>query len=525
MKKPAKRKPKPKRRRHGASRDQTDPRQPRRAALAVYAVDDRATLALLLMPFIIVCTALIGSQATRSALSLLPSQPVWSVAAYRPVASALRDRTVQTVALPGAQPAYPPLPPTIAVRPTTATVAAQNLRGQSLVPRYPPSAPWLRSVTSRRRAAAVPIPVAAYPPPRPTWDSRSRSVHGPALRARRVGPAPVDPPTAPLTGSTGRERRSWSTHAALDVLAPAVPPVGPHRAVEQTSVLVPAWATLSYPPPTLGGVAPTAGGAVPWTAPATPWGKLQAGPPPIDPGRLTAPHQAGGVCRPVLSVRAAYASLGRRPRGFLGPRFAPADPALFGRRLAAVARAQTGRLVIYSARYQSLAYPMGDIDPLFGACTDLVIRAYRTLGIDLQELVHRAGVGSGDRSIDHRRTETLRRFFAKYGTSLPVTDYPEAFKPGDIVTYRRPYGRMTNAHIAIVSDVLAPSGRPMVVHNRGWGPQLEDALFADPITGHYRYAGPAVASAKLRRAAAIAAGRAGAAILAVLHQEPIDPEA
>ncbi len=55
---------------------------------------------------------------------------------------------------------------------------------------------------------------------------------------------------------------------------------------------------------------------------------------------------------------------------------------------------------------------MGDVPPLFGVCTDVVVRAYRALGLDLQELVHEAKSGSGDKNIDHRRTEVLRRFFA-----------------------------------------------------------------------------------------------------------------
>jgi len=160
----------------------------------------------------------------------------------------------------------------------------------------------------------------------------------------------------------------------------------------------------------------------------------------------------------------------------------------FGLRLAAAARSQTGELIIYTARYRSLAYPMGDVAPLHGACTDVVVRAYRALGIDLQELVHRAHVGSGDANIDHRRTETLRRFFARYGEALPVTAFPEDYRPGDIVTYYRPFSRVSRSHIAIVSDVLAPTTRPMIVHNRGWGPQIEDALFVDRITGHYRFA-------------------------------------
>ncbi len=169
------------------------------------------------------------------------------------------------------------------------------------------------------------------------------------------------------------------------------------------------------------------------------------------------------------------------------------SPEAFGRMLAAAARRETEDLIVYTDQYRDMGFPMGDVRPLYGVCTDVVVRAYRALGIDLQVLVHNAKLGTGDPSIDHRRVETLRRFFAKYGTSIPVTDFVEEFQPGDIVTYRRPDGRGSQTHIAIVSDVIAPSGRPMVVHNRGWGPQLEDALFANGMTGHYRFANTASA--------------------------------
>ena len=155
--------------------------------------------------------------------------------------------------------------------------------------------------------------------------------------------------------------------------------------------------------------------------------------------------------------------------------------------LARAARAQTGDLVIYKDGYRQIGFPMGDVPRFYGVCTDVVVRAYRALGIDLQVLVHKARIGTGDPSIDQRRTKTLRRFFERYGESLPVTDYVEEYQPGDIVTYYRASGRTSQMHIAIVSDVIAPSGRPMIVHNRGWGPQLEDALFASNVTGHYRF--------------------------------------
>ncbi len=167
------------------------------------------------------------------------------------------------------------------------------------------------------------------------------------------------------------------------------------------------------------------------------------------------------------------------------------DSAEFGRKLARAARTQTRDLVIYTDKYQTISFPLGDVPPMYGVCTDVVIRAYRALGIDLQVLVHKARLGTGDPSIDHRRTKTLRRFFARHGVSIPVTEFPEDYQPGDIVTYHQPLGRGSQLHIAIVSDVIAASGRPMIVHNRGWGPQIEDALFFNKVTGHYRYSGPA----------------------------------
>ncbi len=169
---------------------------------------------------------------------------------------------------------------------------------------------------------------------------------------------------------------------------------------------------------------------------------------------------------------------------------APGDRSSFGQRLAAAARRQVDDFVVYDAAYRAIAYPRGDVPALYGVCTDVVIRAYRHLGIDLQVAVHKARVGSGDRNIDHRRTETLRRFFQRVGQSLPITNFAEDYMAGDIVTYARPQntGTASRSHIAMVSDIIAPSGRPMIIHNRGWGPQLEDALFVDRITGHYRYA-------------------------------------
>jgi uncharacterized protein YijF (DUF1287 family) len=171
------------------------------------------------------------------------------------------------------------------------------------------------------------------------------------------------------------------------------------------------------------------------------------------------------------------------------PRTQPIPAADFGSALAAAAEVQTREFVVYDDEYRVIQYPGGDVAPLYGVCTDVVIRAYRVLGVDLQRLVHESQVGSGDTNISHRRTIALRRFFTKAGTSVPITDFPEDYLPGDIVTYHRPQISGSNDHIAIVSNATGPSGRPMIVHNRGFGPQVEDALFVDEITGHYRFNG------------------------------------
>ena len=134
------------------------------------------------------------------------------------------------------------------------------------------------------------------------------------------------------------------------------------------------------------------------------------------------------------------------------------------------------------------------------------MRAYRVFGIDFQELIHTSRLGRGDPSIDHRRVEVMKRFLERHGSSFEISEFPEDFLAGDIVTYQRPQGRVSQHHIAVVSDRLAPSGRPLIVHNRGWGPQLEDALFVDRITGHYRFS-PADAEAFARTHIPQAAGR------------------
>ncbi len=182
----------------------------------------------------------------------------------------------------------------------------------------------------------------------------------------------------------------------------------------------------------------------------------------------------------------------------IGPA-AGADRKPFAERLVEAALSRLKHFVIYDGSYKKIKYPMGDVDPSRGVCTDVVIRSYRRVGIDLQKEVHldmRAnfarypkiwGLKKPDPNIDHRRVPNLRVFFARQGTRLPVTNDPADYRPGDLVTWRLDNGL---PHIGIVVNRKSPDGkRPMVVHNIGLGPVLEDMLFDYKITGHYRYTG------------------------------------
>jgi len=175
------------------------------------------------------------------------------------------------------------------------------------------------------------------------------------------------------------------------------------------------------------------------------------------------------------------------------------ESAAFSARLviAAIERAQHD--VTYDGRYLKINYPYGDIPDNIGVCTDVVIRAYRKLGIDLQKDVHEDmqtnfadypniwGLKTTDKNIDHRRVPNLQTLFTRKGKVLPVNNDSSTYRAGDMVTWMLP-GNLP--HIGIVTDKKSNDGmRPLIVHNIGAGPKLEDILFKFPITGHYQYRG------------------------------------
>lgn len=176
----------------------------------------------------------------------------------------------------------------------------------------------------------------------------------------------------------------------------------------------------------------------------------------------------------------------------------------FSKTLVSSALKRINQTTLYDASYVKLSYPMGDVANDRGVCTDVVIRAFRGAGVDLQKQVHldmkkhfakypkRWGAKSTDKNIDHRRVPNLRVFFKRHGQSLKVTDNPKDYRAGDLVTWdlkgKRCCGFAQLAHIGLVTDKRsADKKRPLIVHNIGGGTQLQDMLFTYTITGHYRY--------------------------------------
>lgn len=195
----------------------------------------------------------------------------------------------------------------------------------------------------------------------------------------------------------------------------------------------------------------------------------------------------------LLTVPSAFAQTQAAP---------PRTHQQFLNQLVAAAIERTHHSVRYDSAYVRIPYPNGDVPADTGVCTDEVIRAYRAVGVDLQKEVHedmlhnfaaypnqrRWMLAHTDTNIDHRRVPNLMIFFSRRGEVLPITAQGTDYSPGDLVTWDLG-GNVP--HIGIIVDRKSPqTGRYLVVHNIGSGPQMEDVLFSWKITGHYRYFGP-----------------------------------
>ncbi|MDP0492071.1 MAG: DUF1287 domain-containing protein [Verrucomicrobiota bacterium JB023] len=171
----------------------------------------------------------------------------------------------------------------------------------------------------------------------------------------------------------------------------------------------------------------------------------------------------------------------------------------FSSRLAAAALQRTKNPINYSVEYWNIDFPGGDIPADKGKAEDVIIRAYRSLGVDLQLLVnddmkanftrypyHLWGLERPDPNIDHRRAANLQRFFGRNGETLPISNLASDYNFGDLVFWNLPEG---TTHVGIV--VPGPgelSEDKWIVHNNGSGPRWEDELFAYQVLGHFRYA-------------------------------------
>jgi len=169
----------------------------------------------------------------------------------------------------------------------------------------------------------------------------------------------------------------------------------------------------------------------------------------------------------------------------------------FSLKLSNAAIELTKQIVAYDSKYYSISYPDGDIPNDKGVCTDVIIRAYRKLGIDLQKEVHIDMIAnfdqypknwelkSTDTNIDHRRVPNLMTFFARNGKVKIISSNPADYLPGDIVTWDLGGGI---PHIGIVINKKSADGkRFLIVHNIGNGQEISDCLFTFKITGHFTY--------------------------------------
>lgn len=200
------------------------------------------------------------------------------------------------------------------------------------------------------------------------------------------------------------------------------------------------------------------------------------------------------LAEPAASAGAAPVGAARTLKGdWLNPKLA------FAARLGAAAEERAHHHVVYDGTGYPLAYPMGDVPPDKGTCTDEVVRAYRLLGIDLQQVVHedmlrdfaaypgKFGLKEPDANIDHRRVWNLLTFFLRNAEALPITSDGKDYKPGDVVVWDLDNYQL---HIGLVTRQWSKKHkRPLIMHNISSGPHVEDKLFEYKIIGHFRYEG------------------------------------
>ena len=195
----------------------------------------------------------------------------------------------------------------------------------------------------------------------------------------------------------------------------------------------------------------------------------------------------GGPTKPPLSSAAAFAERGPRTLLTLN------EEAAVVRR----ARMEVDKVTVYDSSWmQTSSYPLGDVPANRGACTDVVVRALREIGIDLQELVHlditrdmpAYGVSGLDHHIDHRRLSTMYTFFSRNALLLTTSLVDKsAWRAGDVVFVAWQRGRgAPPEHVGIISDKIGQRGLPLVIENGGPKAVEQDSLGHGKIVAHFR---------------------------------------
>lgn len=180
------------------------------------------------------------------------------------------------------------------------------------------------------------------------------------------------------------------------------------------------------------------------------------------------------------------------------------EPDPIGAGIVAAARAQLGNT--YDASYVAIPYPNGDVPAGRGLCADVVVRALRGVGCDLQYLIHEDrklnfrlyprtwgwGRRGPDPNSDHRCVPNQMFFFRRFGLTLAKEVSPETideWQPGDLVYWNTGSPLL---HAGIVSDAVDDNGLPLVIHMSGDICAEDNSLLAWPIIGHFRFRpGPA----------------------------------
>jgi len=154
---------------------------------------------------------------------------------------------------------------------------------------------------------------------------------------------------------------------------------------------------------------------------------------------------------------------------------------------------------VYAGGYEKIGYPWGDVARDKGVCTDVVIRAMRNAGWDLQSLVFEDmkkspkayGGAAPDPNISHRRVKTLVKFFTRRFKSLGAAlDAPGAkrWAPGDVVFIDTFPKKAGPDHIGVLSEETGGGGLPLVVNNWTYGfhESQMDLLSGYAVTHRFR---------------------------------------